>query len=297
MDSFSINGVVQEEYLYNALGQQVVRRMTQAGKTIHVVHDLDGNRLAEYEIDNLTGAQALLQEYIWFDGVPVAVVDGQTDEVFFVRTDHIGRPLFATEDTGVKVWAASYLPFGGVDVSTGPAIDLRFPGQWFHASSGLHQNWMRDYDPTTGRYMQADPLGLVDGAGVYGYALQNPGLYVDPRGEQASQTGGGLSSIHDRFVACVASNDPLTNTQKLALLGIAGPVPKKLVGLPRGTKGASPFTTLPSIAAHKATAGKANLSRGGRAARNIGRLGYVGLIGYGWYMLGVEAKCACAAWE
>ena len=41
---------------------------------------------------------------------------------------------------------------------------------------------MRDYDPTTGRYMQADPLGLVDGASVYGYALQNPGRYTDPRG-------------------------------------------------------------------------------------------------------------------
>ena len=43
---------------------------------------------------------------------------------------------------------------------------------------------MRDYDPTTGRYLQADPLGLVDGASVYGYALGNPGRYVDPRGEQ-----------------------------------------------------------------------------------------------------------------
>ena len=43
---------------------------------------------------------------------------------------------------------------------------------------------MRDYDPTTGRYMQADPLGLIDGASVYGYVRQNPGRYVDPRGEQ-----------------------------------------------------------------------------------------------------------------
>ena len=24
--------------------------------------------------------------------------------------------------------------------------------------SGLHQNWVRDYDPTTGRYIEADPL-------------------------------------------------------------------------------------------------------------------------------------------
>ena len=42
---------------------------------------------------------------------------------------------------------------------------------------------MRDYDPTTGRYLQGDPLGLVDGASVYGYALQNPGRYTDPTGE------------------------------------------------------------------------------------------------------------------
>jgi hypothetical protein len=42
---------------------------------------------------------------------------------------------------------------------------------------------MRDYDPTTGRYLQADPLGLVDGASVYGYVKGNPLRIVDPKGE------------------------------------------------------------------------------------------------------------------
>jgi uncharacterized protein RhaS with RHS repeats len=42
---------------------------------------------------------------------------------------------------------------------------------------------MRDYDPTTGRYLEADPLGLVDGASVYGYAGQSPMMYTDPTGE------------------------------------------------------------------------------------------------------------------
>jgi RHS repeat-associated protein len=83
----------------------------------------------------------------------------------------------------VKVWTATYLPFGGVHVSTGTLPTARFPGQWFQSESGLHQNWMRDYDPTTGRYLQADPLGLVDGASVYGYVRGNPGQYIDPRGE------------------------------------------------------------------------------------------------------------------
>ena len=65
------------------------------------------------------------------------------------------------------------------------SADFHCPGQWLQSESGLHQNWMRDYDPTTGRYLQADPLGLVDGPSVYGYALQNPGKYIDPRGENA----------------------------------------------------------------------------------------------------------------
>ena len=103
--------------------------------------------------------------------------------ISFIRSDPIGRPVFATNNSGVKVWTAAYLPFGGVRVATGTPPTARFPGQWFQSETGLHQNWMRDYDPTTGRYMQADPLGLVDGASVYGYARQSPGRYVDPRGE------------------------------------------------------------------------------------------------------------------
>ncbi len=90
---------------------------------------------------------------------------------------------------------ANYLPFGKLHVTTGSTPDLRFPGQWFQAESGLFQNWMRDYDPTLGRYLQADPLGLVDGPSIYGYALQNPGRFVDPRGEQTGvfDLDGGIS--------------------------------------------------------------------------------------------------------
>jgi YD repeat-containing protein len=46
--TFSINGVVQANYRYNAEGQQVVSELTQTGETIHVVHDPEGNRIAEY---------------------------------------------------------------------------------------------------------------------------------------------------------------------------------------------------------------------------------------------------------
>ncbi len=110
--------------------------------------------------------------------------------------------MFATDSNGAVVWTASYLPFGGVHASTGDPIKLCFPGQWFQSESGLHQNWMRDYDPTTGRYMQADPLGLVDGVSVYGYARQNPGRWTDPWGRQTGVLDGRgqpLYEIYDPF--------------------------------------------------------------------------------------------------
>ncbi|MEM7499035.1 MAG: RHS repeat-associated core domain-containing protein, partial [Pseudomonadota bacterium] len=81
----------------------------------------------------------------------------------------------------------SYAPFGALEEITTDTFSLesqhlRFPGQWFQSETGLHQNWHRDYDPRTGRYLQADPLGLVDGPSVYGYVRQRPFSAVDPNG-------------------------------------------------------------------------------------------------------------------
>ena len=176
MATFSINGVLQAAYKYDFQGRQAVRALS-GGLTIHSVFDSDGNRIAEY--NEATGS--LIREYVWLDGAPIAVIEGGV--ISYVRTDHIGRPVFATNAAGAIVWTASYLPFGGVSTTSGIPPLLRFPGQWFQTESGLHQNWMRDYDPTTGRYLQADPLGLIDGASVYGYARQSPAMFTDPTGE------------------------------------------------------------------------------------------------------------------
>jgi len=183
MSALSVNGTPAVEYRYNFQGQQVRRQLLTTGQIIHSLHDLGGKRIAEFLYDPLTATSTELREYIWADGRLVAVSEGGV--LYFVRTDHIGRPAFATNAAGTMVWSASYLPFGGIAVSTGAALDLRFPGQWFQSEAGLFQNWMRDYDPTTGRYNQADPLGLVDGASVYGYALQNPLRWTDPSGQQS----------------------------------------------------------------------------------------------------------------
>ncbi|WP_373085466.1 RHS repeat-associated core domain-containing protein [Sneathiella sp.] len=86
------------------------------------------------------------------------------------------------------VWDASFLPFGEEDSLIGSAAnDNRFPGQRLEAETGLHYNYFRDYDPTTGRYLQSDPIGLAGGINTYGYVSGNPVNYTDPRGLKTYQ--------------------------------------------------------------------------------------------------------------
>ena len=48
--------------------------------------------------------------------------------------------------------------------------------------SGLHYNYYRTYDPTSGRYIESDPNGLRGGLNTFNYVDDNPLLYFDNLG-------------------------------------------------------------------------------------------------------------------
>jgi RHS repeat-associated protein len=89
----------------------------------------------------------------------------------------------ATDEGQNLVWDAQRKPFGQRVVSTELVeMPLGFPGQYYDQETNNYYNYFRDYDPTTGRYLQSDPIGLAGGLNTYGYVLNNPLNFQDKYG-------------------------------------------------------------------------------------------------------------------
>ena len=110
-------------------------------------------------------------------------------DLVYLHTDAIGLPQKFTDATQAVVWDRVQDPFGRqVSLTSSGGIDtsLRFPGQQADPDTGFAYNYLRDYDPTLGRYLQADPIGLAGGINRYAYVGGNPVTHVDPEGTQAA---------------------------------------------------------------------------------------------------------------
>jgi RHS repeat-associated protein len=76
-----------------------------------------------------------------------------------------------------------YRPAVRQDVSGRSFVyNLRLPGQYYDQKTGLNYNYFRDFDPSTGRYVESDPIGLATGVNTYAYVEDNPISGFDPLG-------------------------------------------------------------------------------------------------------------------
>ncbi len=126
------------------------------------------NLLAETEIKTTSGTPAVLYEYVWFNGHPVAQVDSGTT-THWTFTDHLGTPLIQTDSGGAVYWRAEHEPYGRVfSLRTGDQHQpLRLPGQeaeqlnlGLNGATERSYNIFRWFRPAWGRYTQSDPIGL-----------------------------------------------------------------------------------------------------------------------------------------
>jgi len=86
--------------------------------------------------------------------------------LFFIHNDHLGTPTRLTDTQGQVVWSLETTPFGEIheEIANGITLLMGFPGQYRDSETSLSYNYYRDYDPSIGRHIQSDPIGL-DGGG------------------------------------------------------------------------------------------------------------------------------------
>jgi RHS repeat-associated protein len=84
------------------------------------------------------------------------------------------------QKSGAKVWEGEYRAFGALVAEEGSWENrLRFPGQYYDEETNNYYNYHRDYDPTIGRYIQSDPIGLAGGLNTFVYVKNNPIVNLD----------------------------------------------------------------------------------------------------------------------
>ncbi|HVJ61995.1 MAG TPA: RHS repeat-associated core domain-containing protein [Tahibacter sp.] len=177
------NGVAVGRYQYDPFGRRI-RKETAQG-IVWYQYASEG-LVAEYS-DN----GSIETIYGWQPGgawstSPLWMAQRQDNawRTFVYHTDSVGQPQRMTDASGGVVWSGLAEAFGQTRVSSSSRVvnPWRLPGQYFDEESGLHNNYMRDYDPRTGRYRQSDPLGLSSGPNAYAYVSAKPFVFIDPLG-------------------------------------------------------------------------------------------------------------------
>jgi RHS repeat-associated protein len=147
------------------------------------------NLIAESEIRTSAGAPSIVYEYVWFNGHPVAEIDGSTTHWTFA--DHLGTPILQTDSSAAMFWRAEYEPYGKVFAlrTADQHQPLRLPGQeaeqfnlGLNGATERSYNIFRWYRSGWGRYTQDDPALFSGSAVAYAYAANNPSRYLDPLG-------------------------------------------------------------------------------------------------------------------
>src|SRR3972149_3827484 len=100
----------------------------------------------------------------------------------------LGTTRLMSNSSGSSIEPAVYTAFGGR--ISAPAITdatrYGYVGAWGYQRNGdfpyLHVG-ARYYDPSTGRFLQRDPIGIEGGLNVYAYAGNSPGSNIDPSGK------------------------------------------------------------------------------------------------------------------
>jgi RHS repeat-associated protein len=118
----------------------------------------------------------------------------------YYHSDQIGTTRLMSNPNGGAIEPAVYTAFGEQMSAPGVTDATRYGyvGAWDYEQNAdfpfLHVG-ARYYDPSSGRFLQRDPIGLVGGTNVYAYLDGAPTDDIDPEGLQRGVRPGGIPTV------------------------------------------------------------------------------------------------------
>ncbi|KAK6511381.1 hypothetical protein TWF481_000298 [Arthrobotrys musiformis] len=136
----------------------------------------------------------------------IGIDPGQAQLIRYQFSNHLSSATLELDDTARIISYEEYTPYGStsyqaVSNQTEAPKRYRYTGKERDDENGLYYCGARYYAPWIGRWISADPKGVIDGTNVFGYAKDNPILYNDPTGTECDST----------LATCV---DPTTPTDR-----------------------------------------------------------------------------------
>ncbi len=142
------------------------------------------------------------------DGTPLEQIANSGEAVTYLHHDQLGNTRLLTNASGETAGTYSYTPYG-TPTHTGTATTpLQYTGHYTDPESGFVYLNARYYDPTTGQFINRDPLVTLTEE-PYTYAGDNPVNYTDPTG-LASVFGIEIPSLEQVATRDIAYFDGLT---------------------------------------------------------------------------------------
>jgi len=143
---------------------------------------------SDYVVDEITGDITNTTAYL----PGIAQMDSATGNVMYLHTDQIGSLRAVSTEYGEPIQRIVYTAFGETVHEDGTVgTRYQYAGAWGYQTSnaddplsnnGLLHVGHRYYNPSTGRFLQRDPIGIWGGLNVYEYVSSSPTVAVDPDG-------------------------------------------------------------------------------------------------------------------
>ena len=178
------NPLTQITLKYDVFGQLIEEDTSTNGQPTvqRFAYDAEGNCWADLDGNNNLVARRV---YADINGQTQAIARETASSAAWYLTDHLGSVRDLQDNaSGAIIDHLDYDAYGNVTNETQPGNGDRLKyaqGTW-DATLGLYHFGARWYDPTTGRWDEQDPLGLLPDSNDYRYVGNGPTDSIDPYG-------------------------------------------------------------------------------------------------------------------